>query len=100
MERDCKNCIRGTIDGCTAWGCEYINRKEAIKAWNITRWIPCKNVLPKDEGEYLVYCDSDFEGYYMILNWCDGWNCFKDCRENEIKNVVAWMHLPEAYKGD
>ena len=33
MERDCKNCIRGTIDGCTAWECDYINRKEAIEIW-------------------------------------------------------------------
>ena len=32
-DRDCKNCIRGTIDGCTAWDCEYINRREARAVW-------------------------------------------------------------------
>lgn len=33
MERDCKNCIRGTVDGCTSWDCDYINRGEAIKIY-------------------------------------------------------------------
>ena len=39
MERDCKTCaysspFGGANDnGCTAWGCEYINKNEAIQAW-------------------------------------------------------------------
>ena len=33
MDRDCDNCVRCGRNGCTAWGCEYINRKEAIEAW-------------------------------------------------------------------
>ena len=33
MDRDCNNCVRCGKDGCTAWGCDYINREEAIKAW-------------------------------------------------------------------
>ncbi len=33
-DRDCMNCVRNTPDqGCTAWNCDYINRKEAIEAW-------------------------------------------------------------------
>ena len=44
MERDCKHCIHlipvyddseGTFVGadCESWDCEYINRKEALKAY-------------------------------------------------------------------
>ena len=38
MERDCKTCLRadfskGEGNGCTAWECDYINRKEAIKVY-------------------------------------------------------------------
>ena len=33
MDRDCDNCVRCGRNGCTSWGCEYINRKEAIEAW-------------------------------------------------------------------
>lgn len=32
-ERDCKTCAYRSIDGCTAWECEYINRREAIAVW-------------------------------------------------------------------
>ena len=105
-KRDCKTCVYARTpddpynNGCTAWDCEYINREEAIKAWKRTRWISCKKEVPKDEGKYLVYLGSDWGGYYMILPWCDGWNCFKHCMENEIKNVVAWMPLPEPWKGE
>lgn len=31
--RDCKNCVHNTSDGCEAWECEYINRAEAIEAY-------------------------------------------------------------------
>lgn len=38
MERDCKTCVYSKNwseydNGCTAWSCEYINRREAIEAW-------------------------------------------------------------------
>lgn len=62
-------------------------------------WTPCKNELPNTDGEYLTYHTTHIEGvgYYMILHWCNGWNCFEHNRENEIKNVVAWMPLPEPF---
>ena len=36
--RDCKTCIHSEIghgdsNGCTAWSCEYINKKEALRAY-------------------------------------------------------------------
>lgn len=39
MKRDCETCIHARPYGgkndnrCTAWSCEYINRAEAIEAW-------------------------------------------------------------------
>lgn len=38
MERDCKTCIYSNFksendNGCTAWSCEYINRREAIRVY-------------------------------------------------------------------
>lgn len=32
-ERDCKTCVRNTPDGCSSWGCDYINRDAAIRAY-------------------------------------------------------------------
>ena len=31
--RDCDNCIHRKADGCEVWECEYINRYEAIEAY-------------------------------------------------------------------
>lgn len=32
-DRDCKSCVHNTPDGCESWDCEYINRAEAIEAY-------------------------------------------------------------------
>lgn len=38
--RDCESCIHAKPFGgpndnrCSAWECEYINRKEAVEIWN------------------------------------------------------------------
>lgn len=38
-DRDCRTCVYSRTsddmydNGCTAWDCEYINRREAIAVW-------------------------------------------------------------------
>ena len=53
------------------------------------RWIPCSERLPFDAGYYLtttiyneVFCD-----YWNLNEW------------NRTEQVIAWMLLPEPYKG-
>ena len=41
MDRDCKNCIYHTEDGCSSWECEYISKQEAIKL--IEQIVRCKD---------------------------------------------------------
>ena len=46
MDRDCKTCAysspgQGISNGCTAWECEYINRREAIEAYKAEKIYPC-----------------------------------------------------------
>lgn len=33
MDRDCENCARCARNGCTSWDCDFIPRKEAIRAY-------------------------------------------------------------------
>ena len=36
--RDCENCIRNLPgQGCTSWDCDYINRKDAIEAYEMVK---------------------------------------------------------------
>jgi hypothetical protein len=57
-----------------------------------TEWIPVSERLP--EG-YCLFCDIDGDVYYGHIYdkkwWAEGQN-------DRIKNVTAWMPLPEPYK--
>ena len=60
------------------------------------QWIPCEKDLPKEEQEVLMVTKYKFyyTGYYHESDkewFSDG---------SKIKNVIAWMPLPEAYSGD
>lgn len=74
-------------------------------------WIPVKYRLPEAEGygHYFLCCLENgairILGYSNILTtWCPkGFYYEKEngitCRQ-DMNPVIAWMPLPEAYKGD
>lgn len=71
--------------------------------YEILKWIPCKKELPQSRTDVLVSChdDSGDTSYnYTSYGWMttdkEYWII-----DNEINNfVVAWMPLPEPYKGE
>lgn len=68
------------------------------------RWIPCSERLP-EIGEYvLCYLKGRrYFGQYRVCKYCaaDKYvnHPYFDFNENGFPNVVAWMPLPEAYRG-
>ena len=62
-----------------------------------TKWVPCSERLPDEEGYYLVtlgnenFPDRDVE----IVAIMDG-----DWDWNPVEEILAWRKLPEPYKGD
>lgn len=65
------------------------------------KWIPCSERLPpKPEcglwQGYIVQQENVFYPYVAYFT-DDGW---MDDDLDEIRNVLAWMPLPPAYKGD
>lgn len=70
---------------------------------NDQKWIPVSEMLPDKDGRYLVQHDY---GEISISDYADGWNCYrhsiskKVVRSFEMNSIVAWMPLPEPYKGD
>ena len=77
---------------------EIIKAQQKLSLETKTRdkWIPCSERLPEENGSYIVtsmdYVDT-FEavfeaGEWFSIDYCD-----------DIKNVIAWMPLPELYKG-
>lgn len=73
----------------------------AINAMFQAMWILCSDRPPSREGKYLALFE---DGYITSLNYCDGWNCFREeeggkiNKENEIKDIKAWKPLPKIAK--
>lgn len=89
-------------DGCWIRYKMFERNIDSMPAADIPRWIPVTERLPEERGTYLVtvndggirvaiaqwwYDVDDGEGYFV----CD------DCYAEDI---VAWMPLPESYRGE
>lgn len=85
---------------------EMLNVVKYFPTVETPHWIPCSERLPKNPTdnynlkEYLV-CNA--RGWVTTISWCDGWNCCFDkdgnlYKDNEMKDIIAWMPLPEPYK--
>jgi len=53
------------------------------------RWIPCGERLPEERGFYLTTTKDK-------AVYCDYWN---EDNFDRTEMVIAWMPLPEAYRG-
>lgn len=78
--RDCENCARCGRDGCKAWDCDFIPRKEAIRAWkdnaDIVRCSECKHCKTKR---------GTFKGEPIIF-----YRCPENNRDVESDDYCSW----------
>lgn len=73
------------------------------------QWIPCSERLPEIKEHHtsepcIVYCDNEAYAFAELeenIFGQVGWNCERvdDYRE-AAGTVIAWMPLPEPYKGE
>lgn len=71
-----------------------INAENLIKEQptiELPHWIPCSERLPEKNGDYLCSLGDDAHSIEV--------DTFTD-DHFEIYNVIAWMPLPESYKGE
>lgn len=67
----------------------------AIKALEAQKWIPCSERLP-DSKEYVLV--TDYGETNIGRRFCDRW--WLDYCGDKMKDVTAWMPLPESYKAE
>ena len=70
--------------------------EEIKSALEETKWIPCSERMPEDNTDVIVcfYSGTVTEMRY----WGNG--IFQGIYEHTAKTIVAWMPLPEPYKGE
>lgn len=67
----------------------------AIKALEQTKWIPCKERLPEDDGWYLCTIQKETETKVAEIRF------FEDTKWKAYGwNVIAWMNEPQPYKAE
>ena len=109
-----KGDIEPAIDTLKALGAlEDVDPAKMLKEYCDTqpeqRWIPVTERLPENDNEVLITvwdAEDDYvevykgfyQGHEWWTQWCHGCSKIKDepCGENI---VIAWMPLPEPYKG-
>ena len=80
--------------------CLYEALDMAIKALEQTRWIPCTERLPKEDGCYLV--TIKWKGRYSgdVYTETTMAEYKEKTKEWDYVDVIAWMPLPEPYKAE
>ena len=70
-------------------------------------WIPCSERLPEEEGWYLVTIQNDktekrrTENDLFAIGIAEAHKLtpYKFCKDGHRQTVIAWMPLPEPWKG-
>lgn len=81
----------------------YKKKKAEVEALKQTQWIPCEERLPQTNVS-LIYCtetgcvgEGRYEGYNGIHRI---WKMYAVCGTHWDDEVLAWMPLPEPWKGE
>lgn len=90
-----KRTVKTADEAC--WDlCDKLNFVPAIEEKPEPHWIPVTEMLPA-MGKSVLMCDIDGDIY---LGHRTQWGYYyPDFCDDRVKNVTAWMPLPEPYKG-
>lgn len=90
-------------NGCLE-GIEALMAEGEIYDIDYTGWIPCSERLPEPRMAVLGYAPRYQNIYALYYDTVLGWMVWSpirdDCFPNSQGEIVAWMPLPEPYKGE
>ena len=59
------------------------------------QWIPCSEMLPKEEGEYVVTCSDRWGSWVTVSEYYP--KIIDSSPWETMGKVIAWMPLPSPY---
>lgn len=94
----CYNETCNPFDSCT--DCVLKQIREVIESQpSADQWIPCSERLPNNTDYVLI--TTQYGVILTVFRGMSGNWCYLDGRRLDSQDTpVAWMPLPEAYKGD
>jgi hypothetical protein len=90
--------IKNGDTSSSIWGKDVEALDHTIKKVEQTRWIPCSERLPEEDGDYLV--TTKWKGSYSGNVYIETHVAYyrKKSKEWDYVDIIAWMPLPEPYK--
>ena len=73
---------------------------DLIKAYEQSRWIPVNERLPKSAGTYIVTAMDNGTAVVTFMKWQNRYKRWDKTGRRAYWKVVAWMPLPEPWKGE
>lgn len=95
----------GNLQGCLEFRQLVKWLKELKQLREQTKWIPCSERQPKENGNYLAFyrtSDGTASLEFMMVDHCNasgGWLHEENGRK-AYKKVIAWMPLPKPYNAE
>lgn len=100
-DNDLHKATQLAFDDCMEIIKELAEEYKDVPDTNVWKWIPCEERLPDDfmSFEYLALrkgCTKATIAYYCVVN--HKW--YANRKSTKEIDVIAWMPLPEPYKGE
>ena len=65
------------------------------------QWIPVTEATPTEDDDYWCTFEAETGWFVDWCSWYHGrWVVWTDNTVSEVRNVIAWMPLPESYRGE
>lgn len=85
---------------CHGWEQGLMVIQEAPTIQPSPHWIPVTEATPTEDDDYWCTFDAETGRFVDWCSWYQGrWVVWTDDTVSEVRNVIAWMPLPEPYKG-
>ena len=73
---------------------------DALEVVPEPKWIPCSERLPEDSGRYLISVLDGVGRRTTVAPYQPRYKAWTMTGRMAYWKVIAWMPLPESYKGD